>query len=240
VSKGDVLVELNSGATTHAQAAQELARQKQLYAQQNTSLQKLQNAEAQVALLSVTAPLSGTVTRLNVRPGQAVDLTTVVAEVMDLDRLAVRAQISAPEAGGLIPGEPLQVLTEPPVTTTLSFVSPDVDPNSGAVLVRALLPPGGALRPGQFVSLRILVAVHTNCLAAPAPSVVTDVSSNSVIAVVEGDEATQVPVQVGLREDGWIEIAAPGLKPGNAVVTTGAYGLPKNTKIRIENASPAR
>ena len=69
VEKGDVLVELNSGTATADNAAQEVERQKKLYAQHNTSLQNLQDAEAQLALLRVTAPLSGTVTRLNVKPG---------------------------------------------------------------------------------------------------------------------------------------------------------------------------
>jgi multidrug resistance efflux pump len=84
VTNGEVLVELNSQA-----AEAEVERQKKLYAQQNTSLKNLQEAEAQLALLQITAPLSGTVARVNVKPGQAVDLTTVVAEVMDLSRLAV-------------------------------------------------------------------------------------------------------------------------------------------------------
>ena len=74
VEKGDLLVELNSGAMTYELAEQELARQKQLFAQQNTSQRNLQNAEAQLALLRVTAPLSGTVVRVNVKPGQAVDV----------------------------------------------------------------------------------------------------------------------------------------------------------------------
>ena len=232
VTKGDVLVELNSQA-----AEQEVERQKQLYAQQNTSLKNLQNAETQLALLRVTAPLSGTVARVNVKPGQAVDLTTVVAEVMDLNRLAVSAEIPAAEASDLKSGNPVEVLTEPPVTTELSFVSPNVDKNNGTILVRALLPAGGALRPGQFVPLRIVTAVHTNSLAAPSESVVTDESGKSVIALVKGDEATQTPVQTGLRENGWIEIAAPELKAGDAVVTVGAYGLPQKTKIRVQNSS---
>jgi len=232
VTKGDVLVELNSQA-----AEQEVARQKQLYAQQNTSLKNLQNAETQLALLRVTAPLSGTVARVNVKPGQAVDLTTVVAEVMDLNRLAVSAEIPAAEASDLKSGNPVEVLTEPPVTTELLFVSPNVDKNNGTILVRALLPAGGALRPGQFVPLRIVTAVHTNSLAAPSESVVTDESGKSVIALVKGDEATQKPVQTGLRENGWIEIAAPELKAGDAVVTVGAYGLPEKTKIRVQNSS---
>jgi membrane fusion protein (multidrug efflux system) len=237
VEKGDVLMEFNSGTTTAENAEQELARQRQLYGQQNTSLKNVQNAEAQLSLLSVTAPLSGTVARVNVKPGQAVDLSTVVAEVMDLSRLAVSAEIPAAEASDMKSGNPVEVLTEPAVTTELSFISPNVDKNSDTVLVRVLLPVGGALRPGQFVPLRVVTAVHTNSLAAPSESVVTDESGRSVIVLVKGDEAVQTPVQTGLRENGWIEIAAPALKAGDAVVTVGAYGLPQKTKIRVQNSS---
>jgi RND family efflux transporter MFP subunit len=235
VEQGDVLMELNSGTVTADYAEQAVERQKKLYAQQNTSLKNLQDAEAQLASLRVTAPLSGTVTRLNVKPGTAVDVNTVVAEVMDLNRLAVSASIPAAEAGELKTGEEVQVLTEPPVTTMLSFVSPAVDPNNGAVLVRTLLPADSGLRPGQFVSLRIVTTVHTNCLVAPAEGVVTDESGHSVIALVHGDEATQTPVQTGFREDGWVEIAGTGLKEGDSVATVGAYGLPEKTKIRAMN-----
>jgi multidrug efflux pump subunit AcrA (membrane-fusion protein) len=49
---------------------------------------------------------------------------------------------------------------------------------------------------------------------------------------VNGDAAAQTPVQTGLREDGWVEVAGTGLKEGDPVVTVGAYGLPKATKIR--------
>ena len=232
VNKGDVLVELNSQA-----AAAEAERQKTLYAQQNTSLKNLQEAEAQLAMLQVTAPLSGTVARINVKPGQAVDLTTVVAEVMDLNRLAVSAEIPSAEANDLKSGEPLEILTEPSVTAELLFVSPNVNKDNDTVLVRALLPKDGGLRPGQFISLRIVTAVHTNCLAVPVESVVTDDSGKSVIALVKNGEATQMSVQTGLRENGLVEVEAPELKAGDVVVTVGAYGLPEKTKIRVQNSS---
>ena len=238
VEKGDLLVELNSGTTTAENAEQQVERQKKLYAEENTPLKNLQDAEAQLALLRVTAPLAGTVARVNVKPGQAVDLTTVVAEVMDLNRLAVSAEIPAAEADDLKPGLPVEILTETPVAAELSFVSPSVDMNNDTVLVRARLTANSGLRPGQFVPLRIVTTVHTNCLAAPLASVVTDEDSKSVIALVKGDEAAQTPVQTGLREDGWVEVTAPELKAGDTVVTVGAYGLPEKTKVHVEN-SPA-
>jgi RND family efflux transporter MFP subunit len=243
VNKGDVLVELNSGAMTADYAEQAAARQEKLYAQQNTSLKNLQDAGAQLASLRVIAPLSGTVTRLNVKPGESVDVNAAVAEVIDLNRLAVSAAIPAAEANDLKIGQNVQISGTgfQPVngqdarstTATLAFVSPAVETSSGTVLARATLAANSGLRPGQFVQLRVVTAVHTNCLAAPSASVVTDESGHSVIALVKGDEATQAPVQTDLREDGWVEIAGTGLKEGDSVVTIGAYGLPETTKIQV-------
>ena len=235
VERGDVVVELNSGGVTFAYAQAEAARQKELYEQHNTSLRNLQNAEAQLALLRVTAPLSGTVVHLNVKPGAAVDLTTVVAEVMDLNRLVVETSIPASQAGELKPGQELQLPGPPAVSATLSYVSPAVDTNNGTVLAWAALPAGCGLRPGEFVPLRIVTAVHTDCLAAPEDSVLTDIHGRSTIALVKGDEATQTPVQTGPRENGWVEVSGAGLKAGDSVVTVGAYGLPEKTKIRVVN-----
>ncbi|HEX3855836.1 MAG TPA: hypothetical protein VHY30_00900, partial [Verrucomicrobiae bacterium] len=133
--------------------------------------------------------------------------------------------------------EPLEVLSKPPVTAELLFVSPNVNKDNDTVLVRALLPKDSGLRPGQFVSLRIVTAVHTNCLAAPVESVVTDENGKSVIALVKNGEATQMSVQTGLRENGLVEVEAPELKDGDVVVTVGAYGLPEKTKIHVQNSS---
>jgi multidrug efflux pump subunit AcrA (membrane-fusion protein) len=130
-------------------------------------------------------------------------------------------------------GQDVQVLADPPATTTLAFISPAVDAASGTVLTRATLAANSGLRPGQFVQLKIVTAVHTNCLAAPSESVVTDDSGQSVIALVNGESAAQTSVMTGFREDGWVEVAGTGLKEGASVVTVGAYGLPKTTKIHV-------
>jgi multidrug efflux pump subunit AcrA (membrane-fusion protein) len=237
VKKGQALMELNAGGVTLKYAEEEVARQKKLYAEQNTSLRNLQNAEAQLALLRVTSPLDGTVVRLNAAPGMAVDVNTVVAEVVDLSRLTAQAEIPASDAGELKAGEPVQLLTEPAVGATLSFVSPAVDTNNATVLALAPLPADSNLRPGEFVQVRITTGTHGNTLAAPEESVVTDIKGASVISVVKGDTATQVAVQTGYRDAGWVEVKGPGLKADDPVVTVGAYGLPKETKIQVVNSS---
>jgi multidrug efflux pump subunit AcrA (membrane-fusion protein) len=66
--------------------------------------------------------------------------------------------------------------------------------------------------------------------------VVKDADGGTVIAVVEGGKATQKPVKAGLRDGGLVEIEGEGLSEGQTVVTVGAYGLPKETKVRVLNA----
>jgi hypothetical protein len=51
--------------------------------------------------------------------------------------------------------------------------------------------------------------------------------------VVEGDRAAQKPVKTGLRDGNLVEVEAEGLKEGDTIVTVGAYGLPKETKVKI-------
>ena len=150
VKKGDVLMELNSGAVSVDYARQELARQQELYQQNNTSLKNLQSAEAQLAALQVVAPLSGTVARVNVRPGQAVDVNTTVAEVADLDRLAVNANIPASRLNELKLGDELQLLAQPPVTANVLFIGPGVDPDNDTVSVLGILRPRVACAPGSL------------------------------------------------------------------------------------------
>lgn len=232
VRRGQVLVELNSDSMTERYAEQEVARQRRLYAEHNTSLKALQNAEARLALLRVAAPLAGTVVRVGVGPGAAVNTSTVLAEVVDLKRLVVRTDIPQEQAAQLKVGQRVEFFGAAP-SAQLGYISPTVDAQDGAVMAWAKLRADSGLRPGQFVRLRIVTATHPDSLVAPAASVVSDLSGHSVLSLVRGEEAVRTRVKSGLREDGWVEVSGPGLEPGTKVVTVGAYGLPERTRIQI-------
>ena len=245
VEKGAVLFQLDSRAADVAveSARQNFERQQKLMQVEGTSQKVLQEAgqqlaaaRAQQSLLVIQAPLSGTVARVNVKPGEAVDLTTVLAEVIDLDRLVVSASVPGAELAALKVGQSAEVLadkTAAPISGSLVFISPQVDAKSGTTLVRAALPVSSGLRPGQFVTLRIVSEEHKDRLAVPVESVVKDSEGATVIALVQADKAVQKAVRTGLHDGGLVEIEADGLQPDMPVVTQGAYGLPKETKIHV-------
>jgi multidrug efflux pump subunit AcrA (membrane-fusion protein) len=119
------------------------------------------------------------------------------------------------------------------IVGTVAFVSPQVDPKNGAVAVGIDLPAGVMLRPGLSVRVRIVAEEHKDRLAVPREAVVADENGDSVIAVVEGDQATHKAVKTGLEENGLIEIAADGLAEGVTVVTAGAFGLPAASRVKV-------
>jgi len=245
VDKGAVLFQLDSRtADVAAQTAERvLERQKQLMLVEGTSQKNLQDAEQQLAaaraqqsLLRIFSPLAGMVTSVNVRSGEAVDLTTVLAEVLDPSRLVVSVKVPSSELTTLAIGQAAEVRVPEsavPVTAMVKYVSPQVDAKTGTALVRATLPANSGLRAGQFVTLRIVSEERQDCLAVPVESVVKEDEGSSVIAIVENEHAAQKPVKAGLRDGRWMEVQADNLKEGMTVVTVGAYGLPKETKIRI-------
>jgi RND family efflux transporter MFP subunit len=245
VDKGAVLFQLDSRPADVAVdfAQKTLERQKKLVQIDGTSQKTFQEAEqqlaasrAQQALLRVQAPLSGTVVRVNVKPGEAVDLTTVLAEVIDLDRLVVSANVPSRELVALKAGQLVEVLADksaPLVTGTLTYIGSEVDPKTGTALVRANLPAHSGLRPGQFVTARIVSEEHKDRLAVPVESVVKGAEGDTVIALVQGDKATLKPVKAGLRDGKLVEVEADALQPGMSVVTEGAYALPKETKVKV-------
>jgi membrane fusion protein, multidrug efflux system len=176
------------------------------------------------------------VARINVQPGQSVDLNTVVAEIVDLKRLVATVHVPAEEAVPLKVGQTAEIFitgnVKAATTASVLFVSPSVDLRTAAAPVRLVLPDDSGLRPGQFVRARITTEELTGRLAVPRESVVK-ADDKTVVYVVQGDKAVQVPVKTGLRDGNLVEIEAEGLKEGDTIVTVGAYGLPKETKVKI-------
>jgi membrane fusion protein (multidrug efflux system) len=216
--------------------------------------QTLTAARLQASLTTIRAPLAGTVVRVNVSPGEAVDMTTVLAEIIDLERLVVAARIPAAELrflkigqpvaldaaprgerdGGKDEGEPADAAPDAPsYQGVVSFIGFDVDRATDTALVRVSIPKEAPLRPGQYLRMRIVVEEREGRLAAPEESVVAGPEGGAVIAVVEGDTAKQRPVEVGLHERGLVEVNGEGLTEGTLVATAGAYGLPKETRVRV-------
>lgn len=202
----------------------------------------LTNAQTQRELLRIKAPLSGTVAAIHVKVGETIGLNMVLVDLIDLERLDIALKIPSQEAISLRLGQPVDITlgmkrannqgTQTTQQGKVIFISPQVDPLTDTVLVRASINSGDALRPGQFVSARIIVEERNDRLTVPIESVVSK-ETGSTIAVVEGNTAKQIAISPGLRDGKLVEITGDAIQEGMTVVTQGAYGLPAETHIRV-------
>jgi RND family efflux transporter MFP subunit len=260
VAKGDLLVQLDARAVdaSVAKARASLSAAEKAHARQlamksagGTSERSLLEAAATLALaqadlasaelaqtqLSIRAPLAGVIGRLAVRPGEWLDLGKDVTEIVNPTDLIVTTQIASADAGLLHPGVEAFVFTKlgesekPFGQGKVISISPLIAKDSDSVAVRVSLG-AEAGRPGQLVLVRIVTSSKESCLAVPVESVI-NADDQETISVVVGGVAKQKPVKTGLSDRGLIEISGEGIAEGDDVVTTGAYGLPKETKVNI-------
>jgi membrane fusion protein (multidrug efflux system) len=257
VVKGAVLLRLDSRVAEVALgkaksalvlAEQNFERQKKLLPVEGTSKKAYQEAEQQLsaaqsdvdaaatdlALLSIAAPLAGTVVKINVVPGEAVELNTVLATMIDLGRLVVSAGVPSREARLLASGQPA-LIGEAGTPGTVIYVGSRIDAQTDTRPVRISIPPGAGYHPGQFLTVRIDAGRHADVLAVPEVCVISDTvaADTGALVLVEGDKAVRKPVKIGFREGGLVEISGEGLKEGQVIVTDDAYAVPDGTTVHI-------
>lgn len=256
VAAGAVIVELDDAtarfAVERARSQDEAAgnaarRQEDLFRSQNSSeravdearAQKastaadLASAEKQLAWTRIRSPIPGIVARISVKPGESVDPSSPIAEVVDPDRVVLDAEVSQGDAASLKLGATVNLENDPKAVAALEFVSPAVDPATGLVAIRASIKPGAGLRTGSSVPIRVVSAEDDGVLVVPRSALVTADDGTSRVARVEGGKASLVAVRVGLIDGDRAEVASPALKAGDTVVTVGSYGLPDGAKVTI-------
>jgi len=205
--------------------------------QLNTARSELAAAETDLALLKVQAPLAGMVVKINIEPGEAVELNTVLATIIDLDRLVAAVNVPSREAALLKVGQPVQFEIAGAASGLVIYIGSKIDEKTDTLPVRISVPAGGGFHPGQFLSVRIICEEHANCLAVPEAAAISDSvgGESGTIVLVEGSKAVRKPVKLGLREAGLVEVIGEGLKEGLVIVTEDAYAVPGDTRIHIIN-----
>jgi multidrug efflux system membrane fusion protein len=136
-----------------------------------------------------------------------------------------------------LPDEP-----ERPVVGRLTFLDNTVQASSGTVLLRATVPNADRhLWPGQFVKVRLVLAMLPKAVLVPATATQDSAKGPFVYVVKEDSTAELRPVKLGQRQ-GDLIVVEQGLEPGERVVTTGQLGVMPGAKVRVDTppaAAPA-
>ena len=219
-----------------------LAQARQNFAAVAVARSNVANAQTQVDLARralsytvVNAPIDGYVADRPVDIGEYISTTTKVATIVRTNPLRVRIDIpeqAIPEVKG---GESVSVTTsawpDRSFSGRIARVSPNVTPSSRTLTVEAEVEnSSGALKPGQFATVRILLPRSEAAVLVPARAVRTE-SGVSRVFVIKDGHAEQRLVQLGQTEGDLIEIKK-GVAANEQVATSSVELLSDGAAVR--------
>ncbi len=121
----------------------------------------------------------------------------------------------------------------------MDFVDNRLDPNTGTMIGRAVLPnPELAFVPGLFARLRLVGSGRYRALLIPDAAINNDQAQKFVYVVAADDTAQYRKVTVGPLNDG-LRIVRSGLSPDDRVVISGVQRLRPGALVIPEEQAPA-
>ncbi|HZD07984.1 MAG TPA: efflux RND transporter periplasmic adaptor subunit, partial [Candidatus Limnocylindrales bacterium] len=199
---------------------------------------KLLNSEAQLSYSEVRSPIAGFITDRPLYPGEMASTAAPLLTVMDISQVIAKAHIPQSDALQLHKGDAATISLaglEKPINGKVSLISPALDPNSTTVEVWVQAPnKDQLLRPGTTAQIAITAQTVKDGLVVPAAALLNAKGDAAQVMVVDSQsQASSRDVKTGITSGQQVQIVS-GLKPGEMVVTEGAYGLPDKTKVKIE------
>lgn len=197
---------------------------------------------------TVTAPIAGAITQLDIRAGMTVMQGAPLATINAVSPVWLVASLTQADAGVARPGE--QAVARTPAFPGETFagriesVLPSADPATRTIEVRiALANPQGRLRPGMTANVEIAEPQARASLIVPAEAVIQTGRRSVVIVASDGGRFMPVEVELGRRAGDRIEVAS-GLEEGQRVVASGQFLIDSEASLtgaldRLE-ASTAR
>lgn len=195
-----------------------------------------------VSTYSLRAPFDGTILdRGSIVPGVAVQESQRLFTLADLSTVWVEAQVPETEFRKLTRGHDLKVeitaraYDDETFDGEVIYTGDLVDPKTLAVQFLARVPnPEARLKPGMFVDVKIS-ALGERASLVPSSALLTE-GDNSFVYVQTGPERFERR-EVSASDSVSDRVAVQGVRPGERVVTRGAFKLKAEARLSGDAAS---
>lgn len=186
------------------------------------------------SVITITAPTSGAVTMLGVRPGMSVSTGQTLAEITGLNPIWLEAAVPEVLAGDVRVGQPVSAtLTAFPgerFAGRITAILPSAQAESRTLTVRAEMPnPNLRLRPGMFAHVSLSPA-RRQAVLIPSEAVIRTGERTLVMLAQDEGGFRPAEIRIGREANGRTEVLA-GLAPGEEVVTSGQFLLDSEASL---------
>ena len=198
-------------------------------------------AEARLGKTQITSALSGIAGLRAVSVGAYVTPGARIVEIADIDPIKVDFRVPELMLSSLRAGQRVQIAVDALPGRTFEgeiyVVDPIVDQGGRAVRLRARVPnPDGALSPGLFARVRIVIERRENAMLVPESAVFAQGARVFVYRIVDG-RAVRSEVALGRRLPGQVEVTG-GLDAADTVVTAGHPQLRDGVAVEVIASRP--
>lgn len=219
-------------AETERQASHEMLR---LYGLNDDAISKVAFGDAAASLVTVRAPIAGTIVDKRVTRGELVTPERVTFTIADLSTVWVWIDVFERELPNVHEGDAVEVrLDSAPGQVyrgAIDYIRDEVDRETRTVQARVTVEnTDRRLKPGMFASVR-LRDVHnerpemkSDDLVVPTSALVEVGTQTAVFVARNAGEFERRVVETGRAFGGVVEVTA-GLTEGERVVTTGTFFL---------------
>ena len=197
-------------------AIEEIRNRQGLLAQRRSELSL---ARQQLADTNVYSPMDGIVQEKRASVGEYLAAGAPVVEIVKMDPLRLRAEVSERDATNVRSGQNVRVTIEGDPSIYVGQVmrlSPVIAQQTRMLLVEADVRNNGRLRPGAFARAEIVTNDAKMAVTVPSNAIVTFAGIEKVI-VVQNGKALEKPITTGRRSGEWTEVVA-GVNVGDEVV----------------------
>ena len=200
------------------------------------------SVEAQISDRMIRAPFAGYLSLRTISAGAIVASGTPLVTVSDISRIKLDFTVPETQLNALRPGQPIRAYAsafpDQPIEGHVSVIDPVIDPQSRAVMVRALLPnPGARIKPGMLLTVHIETGRHS-ALALPEIAILSEGETRYVYTLDGDNKVKRMPLRTGLRDNGLVEVS--GLPAGARVISEGVNKVAEGRKVRIAGGGGGR
>lgn len=190
----------------------------------------LEDAQKRLAQATLPALFDGQITAVDVHPGEWA--SGIVVELIDPDSLEVILNLDEVDLGALSIGQTARVSLDPwpdqELSATVTSVAPKADRGADIVSYEVHLGLEAVdlpVRPGITANAKVVTSELLNVLLVPNRAIAADRQTGKYyVSRLQGQEAVQVEVKIGLRDESSTQII-DGLTEGDRLVLVTDQGL---------------
>jgi RND family efflux transporter MFP subunit len=184
--------------------------------------------------MAVTSTIDGVISALPVVEGQLAAASTLVAMVVNIDKLLLDVQVGEAYIMGVRKGDEMEILIpslgDRTVKGRVRTVPPNINPQTRAYTVTLEVDnPDRIIKGGMYGETRLVVERVENVLVVPQYAVLK-LEDGLAVFVEENGIAVKKPVTLGLTLGNQAQVLE-GLKEGDKVIVEGQYAVTEGREV---------